>query len=626
MNLFITRIGAISLKNKVNKVKLERGLNIITGNSQTGKSALIKIVDYCLLSSKNVIPLGKIQDNIEIFYIILEKNNKKIILGRESYYGKRGENGRGRAFLKMENIEFDEDIIEKKYFENNKEYFKTLEELKVNFLDIFNINSIERINEKGELQRPTHRNIMSFIIQGQNTIADNQILFERTNDSMKKKSIIVELPILLGLVDQEYNLKRLEKESVEKQLRRLTLRLEYEKDERNEIEKEIKILEEELEEYNNLEEGLIIADKKIRKEVIYEKNQLEKKINEVTIKLFEVENRLSEIDKVQFEKLKIADKVKKRSDLEFKIIKACPFCNSKVENLNKEIEYLQKIKEEFKTFISRESNLNSTLLKNKSLLENEEKELTKILKKLQKDYKELEEILNASEKTNERLIERLIYKKLKLNSLVKRKEEIILNETRDEYQKLNENLIQLSEYLKNVNIDEHLKRINVEIAQEMEEIIKKLDYEKSLGDPQININIEKLEYYQLKDNKRFYLYSMGSASNWLAIHLSMFLALNYIFSKYSSKVSIPSILFLDQPSQVYFPSKDNKRQSIDYENVENIFKQILNYIDKTEERTGIKPQIIILEHADNLNLGENYNFEDYVRARWNNGEDGFIKN
>ena len=38
-------------------------LNIIYGASQTGKSAIIPIIDYCLCSKTNRIPAGTIREN-----------------------------------------------------------------------------------------------------------------------------------------------------------------------------------------------------------------------------------------------------------------------------------------------------------------------------------------------------------------------------------------------------------------------------------------------------------------------------------------------------------------------------------------------------------------------------------
>ncbi|WP_257968523.1 DUF3732 domain-containing protein, partial [Vibrio parahaemolyticus] len=52
---------------------------------------------------------------------------------------------------------------------------------------------------------------------------------------------------------------------------------------------------------------------------------------------------------------------------------------------------------------------------------------------------------------------------------------------------------------------------------------------------------------------------MGSGANWLYSHVSLFLALHRYFVELGEKCAIPSIIFFDQPTQVYFPNfnRDN---------------------------------------------------------------------
>jgi hypothetical protein len=90
---------------------------------------------------------------------------------------------------------------------------------------------------------------------------------------------------------------------------------------------------------------------------------------------------------------------------------------------------------------------------------------------------------------------------------------------------------------------------------------------------------------------------------------------------------IPSFLFIDQPSQVYFPkvtkviSNDNQKED-DVENydenikqVKNIFNVILEEISTIKKQYGFSPQIVVMEHADEQE------FYHYVKERWaNNGK------
>ena len=132
---------------------------------------------------------------------------------------------------------------------------------------------------------------------------------------------------------------------------------------------------------------------------------------------------------------------------------------------------------------------------------------------------------------------------------------------------------------------------------------------------------------------------MGSGANWLYSHICLFLSILKYFASLGDKALVPSILFLDQPSQVYFPATvdinengfdaeglkklENKSADEDLKAVTNLFIQIINVINDMKEAYGFMPQVIISDHADHLDLGE-YDFNDYVVSRWRGKEQGFI--
>jgi hypothetical protein len=98
---------------------------------------------------------------------------------------------------------------------------------------------------------------------------------------------------------------------------------------------------------------------------------------------------------------------------------------------------------------------------------------------------------------------------------------------------------------------------------------------------------------------------------------------------------IPTSLFIDQPSQVYFPSfLDTDEQFFpeklarlegkarvrhvdeDIAAVTNLYTQLVVYCQDTLKMTGIEPQIIVTDHADNLKLNCDTDFGSLVRAKW----------
>ena len=58
METLIKYIGLLDKDGKRHGVNLHAGLNIVTGRSSTGKSALIEIFDYCMGANVETIPKG----------------------------------------------------------------------------------------------------------------------------------------------------------------------------------------------------------------------------------------------------------------------------------------------------------------------------------------------------------------------------------------------------------------------------------------------------------------------------------------------------------------------------------------------------------------------------------------
>lgn len=61
-----------------------KGVEVITGQSQTGKSSIISIVDYCLGSDKCTIPVGEIRDAAEWFGVVLQLPKSQMLVARRN--------------------------------------------------------------------------------------------------------------------------------------------------------------------------------------------------------------------------------------------------------------------------------------------------------------------------------------------------------------------------------------------------------------------------------------------------------------------------------------------------------------------------------------------------------------
>jgi hypothetical protein len=109
----------------------------------------------------------------------------------------------------------------------------------------------------------------------------------------------------------------------------------------------------------------------------------------------------------------------------------------------------------------------------------------------------------------------------------------------------------------------------------------------------------------------------GGGANHLAYHLGGMLALHHFAS--TNRKPMPSFLFLDQPTQVYFPSEqiyksaagsvEKTERDSDLEKVRRLFGMLYNFV--TKETPGF--QIIVTEHA---NLRDEWFQKSLVEDPW----------
>ena len=82
---------------------------------------------------------------------------------------------------------------------------------------------------------------------------------------------------------------------------------------------------------------------------------------------------------------------------------------------------------------------------------------------------------------------------------------------------------------------------------------------------------------------------------------------------------MPLFLFFDQPSQVYFSSKNENQEqqkSKDLVAVGNMYQTIFDEIALIGSETGFLPQILIVDHANGDNLKCKDVFKSYIRREW----------
>lgn len=652
MRASIKYIGILDNLNNVHGLSLDEGLNIITGRSSTGKSAVINIFDYCMGATRNNIPHGIISNSAKLYFLVLCVNDKFITIAREAKKNNQG-------FFKFESTlnsinSYNNEYFSQGYFIPLDEYIR---EIGSTFgLIISDIDTIDHDTNKKKKGHPSIRNMMSFMLQLQNLIANNHALFYRFDDSERRERVIEEFKIFLGLVDQNYFILMQKVDEINNQIKRIERNissfnqqllthipyLDEQREQffsitghelfpgtsseqilnkaalyRDKIEDYMPQINTESQSYQQTYESLRLHQNKL----LGEKRDLVLKLSDINSSIKTIQDYREKMS--QFKPITQA----------YKRASCCPFCGKpsdstqKAENsLIKAINWLnQELRETpslFKSYLPKRKELMDRI----SDIDTQIRDITNRIASV----KEINKRLQKNRSLEEQASTIISNVRNELIWIISEQENNLEAEKNDYLHEKG----QIEAYIKeHYNLNERMFEVAENINNSMNEIAPQFAFE--YRPIKLEFDLHRFELYCIMDNEKVYLSSMGSGANWLYSHICLFLSFLKLFVS-EDKCVIPPILFIDQPSQVYFPVQNDVRDKFDASalkggaeadedllQVSNLYSQILKFIDKLYTKYGIKPQIIISDHADNLQL-DGYIFENYVKARWRNESDGLI--
>ena len=175
----------------------EHGLNIVTGNSKTGKSAIIDIVDYCLGRGRYNVAEGIIRRKVSWFGLHLSKDGDEVFVARDNpgpgastgsqVYFQRG---KLRSYPSVGEI-------------SKNTTARSLRTFATQFAGI--VENEHRPTSGTRL--PLSANIKHAVwlcFQPQGTIATKDQLFHRMNEQQLPQALKDTLPYFLGAVDEDH--------------------------------------------------------------------------------------------------------------------------------------------------------------------------------------------------------------------------------------------------------------------------------------------------------------------------------------------------------------------------------------------------------------------------------------
>ena len=495
--------------------------------------------------------------------------------------------------------------------------------------------TLEENQNKVKAGRASFRNMTPFFFQHQSLIANKHALFYRFDNREKRERIVGEFPIFMGWADgtyyayhRELKAKEIELRSLQNELVEITKKREkfkgkieqYIKDYYQVIGQElppIKDLSHLLKITKNLPqfddksyvlgnyEGKILELDHERDALSYRKQALVKNIQLLDIASSNATSYNSDLLRIQ------SRSVENPKHGEY----ICPLCDTHLPELNKKLKDVQK---------SRQS-----LFEDLNKLKNYSKDSSIALESLRKERDEIsQKILNLTGEINvlKKMSEEnksdynLKEKAREIKHLIEMSLEITFGDsnilTSDQrITQLKEDINKIKSILEKYDFKTARRIFEQKLSEDMNNICAKLDFENELKPPNFKFYSETFDFsHELKGQPPISISEMGSGANWLACHISLFLGLHKQFAA-TPKCSIPSFIFLDQPSQVYFPKEFNIEDD-DVQKVVDIYDAVIGTINDIKKESGFLPQVIITDHADHLML-KNGDFNSFVGDnRW----------
>ena len=629
----------------VRQLKFDKNcVNILTGASQTGKSAIIPIIDYCLGANECTIPVGTIRNACEWFGVLFDLDDEQMLLCRREPETQKSTGD--MYFARGVNIPIPRKV--------NKNY--PLDEVKNTLNALFNLTliDIDPTTPENFGARPSYRDLMAFIFQPQNIIANNRVMFYNIEKMEHKKRLINILPYALGAVTAEILMAIQEREALMKDKVRKERELKNIKNVSESWKQEVSEWLSQARELGltnfNSETDFSLQVAELKR--ITAKNETDTSIKSINIrdisetltKLRDEEQKLSRelsLAQKRYDTMKSLDEAKKRYNDSLAIQRnrldisgwfrslmtnsVCPLCGEAHDGQNKILDELCDAMSEIEKEAGIVQGISVGFDREFALVKADidvlSDKLSAIRKRIQSESVIPQEsaLFKYTLTSAARFLGRMDF-------AIKTYERIGTGgELEVHLSSLEARIATLSKLINENSKEAKMRAALSYIQQQANIIIQQLleDNAEHYNDP-IEFDRNELTIkITTADGRENYLWEIGSASNWLSYHIAISLAFQKFFQERKGVV-VPNILVFDQPSQVYFPNQKIEENTTAQEDsakitdedkvaVKKIFAALSRYIIDTKSAL----QIIVLEHADEDVWGECENI--YLVDRWRGG-------
>ncbi|MER5967816.1 DUF3732 domain-containing protein [Streptomyces sp. NPDC002057] len=604
-------------------------LNIVTGDSRRGKSALLTIIDYCLASSEYPVKSGVVRDYVGTFAITLVKPGQQLFVARRAPEAKKVvstvlcivSQAPGSPPPPLDDL-----------------HFVTPRDVAKDILsDFCGIDRNIRVPAIGRatLIAPSVRHALFFCFQAQNEVANEDVLFHSQGKEWRPNTIRGVIPYFLGATDREQALLRSRLRLARKDLSDHQAKLAAARELAPAAGQAQALLTEAIEAHllqpdatrettaegvlRLLRQALLQRGPQVGpdrtddpiSELRTRRAELRSRANRARVRIADLRAALAEnsdfTDQANEQRARLATLGLLKRDPVASDVAQCPVCDGPVRSAHATAM----------TLIDELSHLQSDLHAIgrdtpaiERMISAEEDGLQEVRSQLARNQEEINEVTAAfraldREPDDER---RAAIVQGRISLYLDTAAQLSVGpRVEDRTEELRTRIAELetllSEDVQGDRLTSFLSLINEQIrfkAQELE-----LEHSSSL----LRLDVNRLTVVADTPEGPIPLKDMGSGDNHLGYHVATLLSLHEWFAENDNPV--PGVLILDQPSQVYFPP-DHVGEEILESDDRILLLNIFKAIHRTLRRLGGKLQVIVMEHADL----EDPAFSDYVEHRW----------
>lgn len=602
-------------------------VNVISGASRTGKSAIIPIIDYCLGADKCTIPVKTIRDACEWFGVLVEtREGQKLFARREP--GLQKSTG-DMCLLEAKTVSVPLSLPTKN---------TTVDAVKRNLDQLAGLSALQFDSESdsGFKGRPSFRDLSSFLFQPQNVVANPNILFYKADSMEHREKLRNIFPYVLGAVTPEVLAKRYEHVRLSRELRRKEQELKTVQQVSVRWESEIQGRIAQARELGLIQVDVPPGSLSLPRAIGLLRGVVDGTASEVQVTGDTVKQALVELERLQDEEASISQQL---SRLRRRSTEMAQLRSNSLRY--REALGIQQDRLQVSEWLARLYDPNHNCPVCGNVLETTERQLAELLaslKNIEQTATQLALVPAAFDRESARVgaeiasvTEKLRGIQIRRSALERMSEEakgrqyslmqisrFIGNlegdlrtfgqlgqdsELKTELEGLRARVVLLAREISEGEIRERLKRALEAVDANAARLLPRLDTERP-SDP-VSLSTQELSVAVKGVERVDWLWEIGSGSNWLSYHLAISLGLQQFFLSRDSS-PVPGLLVYDQPSQVYFPKRlVDRGTSLDAaeadpelpdEDVEAVRTAYRVMSDVAVQSKGLL-QIIVLDHA-----------------------------